>query len=63
MAQHSINLTPYYVNMVEPNEESASAITAKIYNKKFIYSYLENVTNVATIPKDLMSADAKKDTT
>ena len=42
MAQHSINLTPYYVNMVEPNEESASAITAKIYNKKFIYSYLEN---------------------
>ena len=41
MAQHSINLTPYYVNMVEPNEESASAITAKIYDKKSIYSYPE----------------------
>ena len=41
MAQQGLTLTPYYVNMVEPNEESASAITAKIYNKKSIYSYPE----------------------
>ena len=41
MAQQGLTLTPYYVNMVEPNEESASAITAKIYDKKSIYSYPE----------------------
>ena len=41
MAQHSLTLTPYYVNMVEPNQESTSAITAKIHNKKSIYSYPE----------------------
>ena len=41
MAQHGLDLTPHYVNMLEPNEESASAITAKIYNKKSIYSFSE----------------------
>ena len=47
MAQHSLTLTPNYVNMVEPNQESTSAITAEIHNKKSIYSYPENVKSLS----------------
>ena len=41
MAQDSLNVTPYYVNMVEPYIESSSSIRNQINNKKSFYGYPE----------------------
>ena len=41
MAQDRLNVTPYYVNMVEPYVEPSSSIRNQINNKKSIYGYPE----------------------
>ena len=41
MAQDSLNVTPYYVNMVEPYVESSSPIRLQINNKESFFGYQE----------------------